>query len=94
MKKYSKVLGNEEQPAFLGDLEQPDADQPVVPEKSGDHDRGRVRPVAVDRKERNGEVVDVEGFVVVLVAVEVEVGELLEDRLVGSVDDEREQDRR
>jgi hypothetical protein len=79
MKKYSNVFGNTN--SSLQHLEQPHPEQPVVPEEAGDVDRHRVGPVPVDGEEHDGEVEDVEGFVVVLVAVEVEVGELLEDRL-------------
>ena len=89
-----RVGEDEQDPSLLEDLEEPHADEPVVPEEASDVDGARVRPVPVDGEERDREVEDVEGFVVVLVSVEVEVGELLEDRLVRSVEDECNEDRR
>ena len=90
MKKYSNVFGNDhEQPALLRDLEREHADQAVVPEEPGDLDgERRCVQFRIHRQVGDGQVVDVERLVVVLVVVEVEVGELLEDRLVGGVDDE------
>jgi hypothetical protein len=88
-----RVREDEQDPSFLVHLEQPDPEEPVVPEEAGDVDRSRVGPVAVDGQERDRQIEDVEGLVVVLIAVEVQVGELLEDRLIGGVEDEGREDR-
>ena len=44
--------------------------------------------------EAAGEVVDVEGLIVALVPLQIQVGELLEDRLISGVDDQGGQDSR
>ncbi len=76
------------------DLEQQHPDQPVVPQERSNDDCEAVGPVPKDGEVRHGEVVDVQGLVETLVPVEAEVGGLLQDRLVGGVDDQTDQDRR
>ena len=66
-----RVRERHEQPALLRDLERQHADEAVVPEESGDLDGDAVRPVPIHRQVGDGEVVDVERLVVVLVRVEV-----------------------
>ena len=90
MKKYSNVFGKMiSSGPDLGHLEQHDADEAVVPQELRRPSGERIRPVPERRQVGDRQVVDVERLVVALVAVEVEVGVVLEDRLVGGVDHER-----
>ncbi len=69
-----------------GQLEQHDADQPVVEQEAADAEGEQVRPVAKGADVGHGQIVDVQRLVIALVAVERQVGEGLEDRLVYAVE--------
>jgi hypothetical protein len=83
-----------QQRAPVQELEKNDACEAVVEEEPRDLEGVAVRPVPQRREVGDREVVDVERLVVALVAGEVQVREVLEDRLVDPVQHEADEDRR
>ena len=83
---------DQQQPTQVGELEQGHAHQSPVEEEAADPERKAVHPVAQRRDVGDGQVVDVERLVIALVALQRQAGELLKDRLVSAVEQQRGHD--
>ena len=88
-----RVREHQQQPPPVQQLEQRDTDEPIDVQEPAHLKRRRLTPVAHRGEVRDRQIEDVERLVIRLVAGQRVVGEGLEDRLVGRIDDQTGEDR-
>jgi len=91
---FERIGKDEEQQPKLHRLEKRHPDQPVIPEKPAGAECMQIGPVPHRRDIGDGQIVDIERFVVALIPIEIEIREVLENGLIGCVDDHRRDDGR